>query len=112
MGRIAVWPCRLHLNGLGRSVDPPKHEVEPARAERLRSKVDAKIATQARDHRREVFPVADGLGEGEPPTDEFGRHERFKWLGGVPEPLVEPSSHVPAETTGERGARHGCELAD
>src|SRR5918994_3098375 len=102
MRRVAVGPCCLHLNGLGGSVDPPKHEVKPAHPERLRSEVCAEIAAQTRDHPREVFPVADGLGEGEPATDDFGRDEGCKWLGGVAERLVETSLHLRAETTDER----------
>ena len=39
---------------------------------------EARLATRPAN---EVFPVADGFGEGEPATDDFGRHERFKWRG-------------------------------
>src|SRR5829696_9364099 len=55
---VAVWLCRLHLNGLGGPVDASEHEVEPANAERLCGEVTAEIATEPRDDAGKSFAAA------------------------------------------------------
>jgi hypothetical protein len=65
VSRVAVRPCRLHLNGLGRSVDTPEHEVQAANAEGLRREVGAEIVTEPRYDAGNGFPAGDRLCKGE-----------------------------------------------
>ena len=112
MSRVAVRPCRLHLNGLGGPVDASEHEVEPANAERLCGEVTAEIATEPRDDAGKGLAAADRLGKGEATPNDLRRHERIERLGGMPKGLVEPAAGVRTKAAGERRVRHRGELPD